>query len=190
MATVTRSDIIDAAGRLFAERGYHGTSMRDLGNEVGLLGSSIYSHVNSKAEILTEVIDKGAKLFQASADAALAAPVSAPEKLELLISGHIDVVMDHANEVKTFLYESRFLAADQRAVPLEQRNTYEAAFRSVFVQGAEAGDFKRLDPVITSILTLSILNAIERWFRDDGRLDRGELTQRIVGFTKASLEKE
>jgi hypothetical protein len=60
----------------------------------------------------------------------------------------------------------------------------------VFVQGAEAGDFKRLDPVITSILTLSILNAIERWFRDDGRLDRGELTQRIVGFTKASLEKE
>ncbi len=48
----TRSDVVDAAGRLFAQRGYHGTSMRDLGKELGLLGSSLYSHVDSKQDLL------------------------------------------------------------------------------------------------------------------------------------------
>jgi len=37
----TRADVVQAAGRLFAERGYHGTSMRDLGRELGLQGSSL-----------------------------------------------------------------------------------------------------------------------------------------------------
>ena len=107
MPKVSRDEVIAAAGRLFAERGYHGTSMRDLGEELGLLGSSIYSHVNSKAELLTEVIGTGAEMFQASADAALAIEGTATAKLRALIEGHLDVVLDHRSEVVTFLNESR-----------------------------------------------------------------------------------
>ncbi|MFB3044452.1 MAG: TetR/AcrR family transcriptional regulator, partial [Acidimicrobiia bacterium] len=66
----TRSDVVDAAGRLFAERGYHGTSMRDLGKELGLLGSSLYSHVDSKQDLLVAVVEEGARLFEASAEQA------------------------------------------------------------------------------------------------------------------------
>lgn len=190
MPKVTRDEVIAAAGRLFAERGYHGTSMRDLGEELGLLGSSIYSHVSSKAELLTEVIGRGAGLFQASADAALAIEGSASERLRALIAGHIDVVLDHRSEVVTFLNESRFLAPDLRSVPLRQRDTYEAAFRTVINDGVAAGEFKTVDPSITSILILSILNAIERWFDAEGRLSRAELADQILGFAKANLDKE
>ena len=68
----SRSDVVAAAGRLFAERGYHGTSMRDLGRELGLLGSSLYAHVESKQDLLVEVVEEGARLFQDSAEEALA----------------------------------------------------------------------------------------------------------------------
>ena len=70
----SRDDVIDAAGRLFAERGYHGTSMRDLGKALGLHGSSLYSHVSSKEDLLVEVVQRGAELFQRSAAAASSAP--------------------------------------------------------------------------------------------------------------------
>ncbi len=44
----SREDVVTAAGRLFAKRGFHGTSMRDIGEELGMLGSSLYSHVRGK----------------------------------------------------------------------------------------------------------------------------------------------
>ena len=47
MTRKNRSDVVAAARVLFAEQGFHGTSMRDLGKELGLMGSSLYSHVVS-----------------------------------------------------------------------------------------------------------------------------------------------
>ncbi len=64
----SREDVVTAAGRLFSARGYHGTSMRDLARELGLIGSSFYSHIDSKADLLVEVVERGADLFQESAD--------------------------------------------------------------------------------------------------------------------------
>ena len=70
----SREDVIAAAGRLFSARGYHGTSMRDLARELGLIGSSLYSHIDSKADLLVEVVERGAHFFQESADEAMASP--------------------------------------------------------------------------------------------------------------------
>ena len=56
----SRGDVVSAAGRLFAERGYQATSMRDLGKELGMLGSSLYAHVESKQDLLVEVVEEGA----------------------------------------------------------------------------------------------------------------------------------
>ena len=56
----TRDDVVRAAGRLFADRGYHGTSMRDLGRELGLHGSSLYSHISSKEDLLVDLASRAA----------------------------------------------------------------------------------------------------------------------------------
>ncbi|MGH3649335.1 MAG: TetR/AcrR family transcriptional regulator, partial [Acidimicrobiia bacterium] len=97
----SRDDVVRAAGRLFAQRGYHGTSMRDLGRELGLLGSSLYSHVASKQDLLVEVVEEGARLFEASAEDALASPGAAADRLDALIGGHIDVVVDNIDVART-----------------------------------------------------------------------------------------
>ena len=67
MTRTTREDVVTAAGRLFAADGYDGTSMRDLGREVGLLGSSLYAHVEGKQELLVEIVMRGSVLFEDSA---------------------------------------------------------------------------------------------------------------------------
>lgn len=184
----TREDVIAAAGRLFAARGYHGTSMRDLGRELGLHGSSLYSHVTSKEDLLVAVVERGSERFEASAQAALASSRLPLERLRALMSGHIDVVLDHANETKTFLDEAKSLDPDRRAQIVGARDRYEQTFRDVLAEGSQDGTFSPdLDPKTTAIFILSILNAVERWFDSGGRLDRDGLKQEIGAFVEKSL---
>ena len=177
----SRSDVVAAAGRLFAERGYHGTSMRDLGRELGLLGSSLYAHVESKQDLLVEVVEEGARLFQDSAKDALARGGTAAERLRRLVAGHVAVVLDNSDVVRTFLNEARMLDEVHRARVIDARDAYEAAFRAVAADGVEDGSFGAgTDPKMASIFILSILNAVERWYRSDGALDRAGLVDAIV----------
>lgn len=179
----SRDDVIEAAGRLFAERGYHGTSMRDLGRELGLHGSSLYSHIRSKEDLLVDVVQRAADLFESSAGAAMSGGGDARALLRALIAGHIDVVLDHVDEARTFLNEARSLDLAQRTRILAARDGYERLFRQVLVQGVESGEFRsNIDPVVSGILLLSILNAVDRWYHPDGRLDRASLVDEILGF--------
>jgi AcrR family transcriptional regulator len=184
----SRDDVVAAAGRLFAERGYHGTSMRDLGRELGLLGSSLYAHVESKQDLLVEVVEEGARLFQDSADGALAAGGTSTARLRGLVAGHVDVVLDNPDVVRTFLNEARILDEGHRGRVIAARDAYEAAFRSVIAEGVADSSFRTdLDPKLAAIILLSVLNAIERWYRPDGPLDRRGLAEMIFQTTTAGL---
>ena len=187
-AVRSRDDVVRAAGRLFAERGYHGTSMRDLAAELGLLGSSLYSHISSKEDLLVEVVERGGALFQNSADRALATKGAGVRRLKALVAGHIDVVLDHLDEVRTFLNEAWVLDESHRSRVLAARNRYEAAFRQVLEEGKEDGSFNPdLDQKLAAIFILSVLNAIERWYRPGGEVGREELVERVLQFTKSGI---
>ena len=184
----SRDDVVRAAGRLFAERGYHGTSMRDLGKELGMLGSSLYSHVSSKQDLLVEVVEEGARLFEASAAQALAAGGSPAERLDALVAGHVDVVVDNIEVARTFLNEARMLDDVHRARVLSARDNYEQAFRDVIRQGIGDGSFRAdVDPKITSIFLLSVLNAVQRWYQPEGDLSPVQLAEAVFQFTIGSL---
>ena len=179
----SRQDVVAAAGRLFSTRGYHGTSMRDLARELGLIGSSLYSHIDSKADLLVEVVERGEVLFQESADKAMGVTGDGLTRLRALVGGHVDVVLDHPDEVRTFLYEANALDQSHRTKVLAVRNRYEQAFRAVLRAGAEDGSLRPdLDPSLAAIILLSILNALERWYSPNGRLSREELVREILAF--------
>ncbi len=189
MARTSREDVIAAAGRLFAERGFHGTSMRDLGNELGLFGSSLYSHVSGKSELLVEVIRRGAGLFAESADVALAEQGDAPELLRRLVRGHVRVLVDHAAEARTFLDEARHLPPAERALAMEMRDTYEQRWRAVIAAGQEAGSLATpLSPKMASILTFSTLNALIRWYDPNGPLDPEAVAELLADHVTTALE--
>ena len=188
MTRVTREDVVQTAGRLFSLYGYHGTSMRDLGRELGLLGSSLYAHVDGKQQLLVEVVERGARFFQASADAVGAVEGTAAERLRVLIEGHVDVVLEHRDEVRTYLYEATALDDDARQNVLDARNRYEAVFTSVMKEGAADGSLRSdLDPKTATIFTLSILNAIDRWYSENGRMSRKKLVDEIWTFILKGL---
>jgi AcrR family transcriptional regulator len=162
--------------------------MRDLGRELGMLGSSLYAHVDSKQDLLVAVVEQGARLFQESAAAALAFEGTARDRLRALIRGHVGVVLASQDVVRTFLNEARMLDDEHRSRVIAARDSYEQAFREVLVSGIAEQSFREdVDPKIASIFILSILNALERWYRPDGELDSDALTESLVEFVESGL---
>ena len=183
----TRADVVAAAGRLFASRGYHGTSMRDLGRELGMLGGSLYAHVDSKQDLLVEVVEEGARLFEAAAAVAVATPGTAVDRLRVFVEGHVGVVVDNLDVVRTYLNEASALDGTRRAKVVTARDRYESVLRSILAEGAGDGSFRSDIDKIDAIFILSILNAVERWYDPDGPLPPEALVRRILTLVGSGL---
>jgi AcrR family transcriptional regulator len=186
--TRTRDDVVAAAGRLFAQRGFHGTSMRDLGEELGMLGSSLYSHVQGKNELLVEVIGRGAEFFNGVVTEAATADGRAIDELRKLVYGHVNVVVEHIDEVRTFLFESRFLPEADRLKIVAMRDSYEAAYRSAIERAEEEGSLVRgIDAGMTAIFILSVLNALIRWYRPTGKRQPDDIALEMWAFIAGGI---
>src|SRR5207247_859218 len=107
MAT-RRDELTRAAARLFAERGFHGTSMGDLAEALGVQKGSLYSHTGSKQELLFETMRAGAEAFHAALDE-VPEDVPAIERIRLALRGHLRVVAEQLDMATVFTREWRYL---------------------------------------------------------------------------------
>jgi AcrR family transcriptional regulator len=173
--TSRRREIEDAASTLFRERGYSGTSVRDIARAVDIQGASLYSHVASKQEVLWSIVERTAARFEAAADAVEAgdpgAVVFGPGvHLISLIRAHVGVVTDDIERASVFVHEWRALDRGRRDDIARRRDAYEGRFRAAIVNGVQAGAFAPVDPALTSAFILTALNGLVVWYRPDGRL--------------------
>src|ERR1700738_2177491 len=85
-----RQQLLDAAARLFRERGYHVTSVRGIAREGGRLSGSIYYHFCSREEMLQPVYEEGLRYIAERVDAAVATGDSAWARLEAACAAHLE----------------------------------------------------------------------------------------------------
>jgi len=173
--TTRRREIEDAASTLFHERGYSGTSVRDIARAVDIQGASLYSHVASKQEVLWSIVERTATRFEAAADAVEAgdpgAVVFGPGvHLISLVRAHVGVVTDDIERASVFVHEWRALDRGRRDDIARRRDAYEGRFRAAIVDGVQAGAFAPVDPALTAAYILTALNGIVAWYRPNGRM--------------------
>jgi TetR/AcrR family transcriptional regulator, cholesterol catabolism regulator len=173
--TTRRQQIEEVASALFRERGYAGTSVRDIAQALNLQGGSLYAHVASKEDVLWSIVNRAADQFQT-----LVGPVAmsvAPPQVRLreMIRGHVAVVTSSQRDAAVFLHEWRLLSPDRRAAVGDRRDAYEALFRQVIGEGIQSGAFGPVDPRLTAMALLSALNGIATWYRPDGALTATEI---------------
>jgi AcrR family transcriptional regulator len=172
--TTRRREIEDVASSLFRERGYSGTSVRDIARALDIQGASLYAHVTSKQDVLWSIVERTASRFEASADAALTA-CSEPNdnhasRLAALAKAHVTVVTDDIERASVFVHEWRALTGERRTQIARRRDAYELRFRNVITDGVAAGTFQTEDPTVTAAFILTSLNGIATWYRPDGRV--------------------
>ena len=171
-----RAEVVRAAARLFSERGYHGTSMRHLGDALGLLRGSLYAHIGSKEDLLFEVTDEGAERFLQRGREAHELHATAEDRLTALLVGHAEVAIGHIEAATVFLNEWRYLEPERRALIKAKRDRYEAIARAIRADGIAGGEFRSdLDVAMTARLVLSAGNWIYTWYRPRGELSAAEV---------------
>jgi TetR/AcrR family transcriptional regulator, cholesterol catabolism regulator len=177
----TRKDeLTRAAARLFAERGYHGTSMDALAQELGVQKGSLYSLTGSKQQLLYDTMRKGADAFHAALDA-VPEDVPAAERVRLALRGHLRVVAEQIDVATVFTREWRYLEGGQREEILGERRRYEERWRGLFREGVEKGGLRvDLDTGAAALLVLSAANWAYTWLTP-GR-DTDELADRFTAI--------
>ena len=152
-----RNELTRQAARLFAEKGYHGTSIGDLADAMGVQKGSLYAHIASKQDLLYETMAEGARAFHAGLDA-IDDHLPAPEKIRLALRSHLRVVADQLDIATVFVQEWRYLGAARDEIVAERRR-YEERIRALFREGRELGDLRTdLDDGTAALLLLSAAN--------------------------------
>ena len=175
-----RNELTRQAARLFAEKGYHGTSIGDLADAMGVQKGSLYAHIASKQDLLYETMAEGARAFHAGLDA-IDDHLPAPEKIRLALRSHLRVVAEQLDVATVFVREWRYLEGERRDEFVAERRRYEERFRALFREGRELGELRTdLDDATAALLALSAANWAYTWLRPDGATD--ELADRFTAL--------
>jgi TetR/AcrR family transcriptional regulator, cholesterol catabolism regulator len=160
-----RNELAREAARLFAEKGYHGTSVGDIAAAMGVQKGSLYAHMDSKQDLLYEAMRDGAEAFHAALDE-VPDDLPATERIRLALRGHLRVVAEQLDVATVFVREWRYLEGARRDAILAERRRYEERFRSLFRDGREHGELRAdLDDSSAALLALSSLNWAYTWLR-------------------------
>ena len=181
-----RDEILDAAGQLFSRQGFHATSIRDLARAVNLQGGSLYAHIESKEEVLLELVKRAADEFLSSAQS-IPSNLSPKEQLEHLIRGHLEVIVRELDHATVFFHEWKFLNPELRRKVTERRDEYESCFRQVIEKGVQSGQFQVEDVRLATLFVLSALNWTYHWYRPGGKLTLESLSRRYTDLIFKTL---
>jgi AcrR family transcriptional regulator len=166
-----REELTRTAARLFADRGYHGTSLADVAEALGMQKASLYHHIDSKEDLLWEVAWGGAEAFHAALDA-VPDDVPVPGKIRLALRAHLRVVGEQLDAATVFTREWRALDGERRERFVAERRRYEERVRELFREGVERGDLRTdLDVATAALLFLSAANWAYTWLRPGADTD-------------------
>jgi TetR/AcrR family transcriptional regulator, cholesterol catabolism regulator len=175
-----RAELTRQAARLFAERGYHGTSIGDLAEAMGVQKGSLYAHIASKQDLLYGTMREGADAFHGGLDA-IPEQLLATEKIRLALRSHLRVVAEQLDVATVFTREWRYLEGERREEILAERRRYEERFRALFREGREHGELRTdLDESAAALLVLSALNWAYTWLQPGRPTD--ELADRFYAL--------
>jgi TetR/AcrR family transcriptional regulator, cholesterol catabolism regulator len=170
--TATRRRLSTHAARLFAARGYHGTSVNDLAVAMGIHKSSVYAHIEGKEDLLGEIALAGAATFHAALDQ-LASDASPRTRLELALRAHLGIVQSQLDVATVWLQEWRHLGGEPRERFIAERRRYERRVRSLIEAAIASGDLRRdLDVKYATIIFLSAANWAYEWLTEDIDVER------------------
>ena len=165
-----RRQIAQAAGELFAERGVQATTVRDIGDRVGVLSGSLYHHFKTKHDIVHELMHTYIEDLLRRYRDVEGQGGSSIQKLERLFRACIKANLEHPAEETLLIRElDGLFRLEEFAYIHETLAEIEALFVKVVVQGKSAGEIRGdVDPGFVYRMMMDVMGAVPRWY-DPGK---------------------
>ena len=162
-------EIRRAAARLFRQQGYPSTSIQEVAEAVGMLKGSLYYYIDSKEQLLFDIIRDAHEHSLANIRALADSDAPAVEVLRTFIEGHVLGNVGNLAEMGVFFHDFRHLSDEHRAEIIAERDEYDQFVRGLVSRGQAEGDIDPdADTVLTAMGILGMINWIYQWYRPDG----------------------
>lgn len=181
------SEILTAAARIFREKGYHGTSVRDIAEAVGLLKGSLYHYIRSKEQLLAKLFEGSLGDTIVELESIAARDASATERLGDMVRVYVMSVTANLDAVGIYLREWRSLPAPELARVRARRRAMRRLFEDVIGEGIRRKELSVTDPKIAALAIIGMCNWTYEWYRPRGRLTPTALADELAERAVASV---
>ncbi len=184
------AEIFSAALHLFQQRGYHGTSMQDLADAVGMQKASLYYYIRSKEELLVTVCERGTGAFTQELSEIVASDANATEKLRRALECYLVALCEQLDLFTVFLREQKFLGEKQKKQLRGQGKQHGELLAAIVQQGIASGEFRQVNVTITTLAILGMCNWLYEWYSPHGALQPREIAALFSELVLNGLAKK
>jgi len=184
--------MLDKARRLFWEKGYNATSMRDIARAYGCEPANIYNFFSNKEEILYQVLlEEMEQIIDPIKHLEQDDGTSPLEQLRLVIESHVRITLSYRRSAK-LLFDVALdsLSKPKRAKIIELRDAYDGIIRKVVRRGKDIGYFPSINQKVAGFLIASMITRTRIWFHPKGELSVSEVADFIFKFALNGLRGE
>ena len=185
-ATGTRRDeLLKIAARLFAERGFHNTTVRDIADAAGILSGSLYHHFDSKESMVDEILQTFQQELFAGYDEILNSRRPVREKIEAAVRLSFEAIDTHHHEVAIFQNEADWLVGlGERFAYLTDRHAQSRqVWLTLLTEGVESGALKpEIDLELAYRFIRDTVWVAVRWYRPDGELSAATVADQYLSI--------
>lgn len=173
---------------LFAERGYTGTSMKDIAKVLGIRAPTLYNHLDSKQDLLREMLVTTIDGLIRVHHEAIATTTDSREQLRRAMEAHVSYHAQHRREVRIASAEISSLEEPARSEVLAKHGAYAAAWQELVERGVAEGHFQIRWPEVATRAMLEMGTGVSLWSPEGGSLSPsqiaycyGDMALRLVG---------
>lgn len=184
-----QQEIFTTALHLFQEKGYHGASMQDLANAMGMQKASLYYYIRSKEELLVRVCERGTGAFTQELSEIVASDLSATEKLRRAIECHLVALCEQLDLFTVFLREQKFLGDEYKKQLRREGKRHADLLANILEQGIAVGEFRKANVMVTTLAILGMCNWLYEWYSPNGALQPREIARMYSDLVLSGLVK-
>ncbi len=185
-----KEQIMQTSAKMFKEKGYASTSMRDIATELGIEAASLYHHIKSKEEILETICFGMADKLLTGIAEVNDIYFNAEEKLRMAIKNHVQIISENIDQSAAFLHEWRSLSEPKLSEFKILRDKYENEFKVILNDGINEDVFDDVDQKFATLTILSTVNWINEWYNPNGKMNAEEIAKKLSDFILGGLRKK
>ena len=177
--------------RLFAYRGYHSTSMREIARELGMNQSSLYHYFKSKEDILFKLMNGAIDDVLATLKKICAADLAPEEKIRKVLGFYTRYYAGDRERLTLLINEMNSLNNDYRLILVEKQREYVLLIKSILNELAEKGRIKEINPAVATFAFFGMVHYTVKWYNKNGPVSLDDLAETFVEiFTNGILKND
>ena len=182
-----RKTVLEVAAKMFSERGFSGTSLGDVAENLEISRPALYYYFSSKQEILSSLVDEISVKSKKAIEEIRGNTADPVTKLHEMTYRQLLFVMRNKLPYMVVIKTEEELVSKTRKLNLEAKKAVLESFQSVVQEGIDKGHFRKMDSAVAALAIIGMCSWCALWFKADGRLSDTQVADQLTQMALASV---